>query len=36
VVHFAALAYVGNRMKTLRAIYADNVGGTVVLLEMMR
>jgi UDP-arabinose 4-epimerase len=36
VLHFAALAYVGESMREPGRYYANNVGGTVTLLEAMR
>lgn len=36
VLHFAALAYVGESMREPGQYYANNVGGTVALLEAMR
>ena len=36
VVHFAALAYVGESNENPAAYYRNNVGGTATLLEAMR
>ena len=36
VVHFAALAYVGESNENPAAYYGNNVGGTAALLEVMR
>ena len=36
VVHFAALAYIGELNEEPAAYYANNVGGTAALLEVMR
>src|SRR5208282_886236 len=36
VIHFAALAYVGESNKNPIAYYRNNVGGTAVLLDIMR
>ncbi len=36
VVHFAALAYIGELNEKPAAYYANNVGGTAALLEIMR
>lgn len=36
VVHFAALAYVGESEENPAAYYANNVGGTAVLLQIMQ
>ena len=36
VVHFAALAYIGESNEKPAAYYANNVGGTAALLEIMQ